>query len=56
MSAEGTGLQYESVLFCEEVTTIDAEFLEDGPRGRVGPDILEAVVIAVRRALGDFSV
>ena len=52
--AESTGLAYDSVLFCEELTTLDNDFLEDGPRGRVGTDLLEAVVVAVRRALGDF--
>ncbi len=53
--AEGTGLQYDSVLFCEELTTIDRDFLDDGPRGRVEPNLLDAVAIAVRRALGDFA-
>ncbi len=52
--AEGTGLRYESVLFCEELTTIDGEFLDEGPIGRVTEELLEAVVVAVRRALGDF--
>jgi mRNA interferase MazF len=51
-----TGLHYDSVLFCEELTTIDKTFLEDGPRGRVSPDLLDQVIVAVRRALGDFSV
>ena len=55
ISAEGTGLRYDSVLFCEELTTIDKTFLEDGPRGRVAPELLDQVVLAVRRALGDFS-
>jgi len=54
--AEGTGLRYDSVLFCEELTTLDKGFLEeDGPRGRVPAPLLEQVVLAVRRALGDFS-
>lgn len=53
--AEGTGLPYDSVLFCEELTTIDQTFLEDGPHGRVEPALLDAVVIAVRKALGDFA-
>jgi hypothetical protein len=45
------------VLFCEELTTIDKEFLEDtGPRGRVAAALLDQVVLAVRCALGDFSV
>lgn len=53
--AEGTGLQHDSVLFCEELTTLDTELLEDGPRGRASPELLDAVVIAARRALGDFT-
>ena len=53
--AEGAGLRYESVLFCEELTTVDKSFLEDGPRGRVAPGLLDQVVLAVRRALGDLS-
>jgi mRNA-degrading endonuclease toxin of MazEF toxin-antitoxin module len=52
---EGTGLRYPSVLFCEELTTLDKIFLEDGPRGRVSAELLDRVVLAVRRALGDFS-
>jgi len=54
--AEGTGLGYDSVLFCEELTTVDNDFLADRPRGRVSTELLEAVVIAMRRALGDFAV
>jgi mRNA-degrading endonuclease toxin of MazEF toxin-antitoxin module len=54
--AAGTGLHYDSVLFCEELTTLDKEFLEDdGPRGSVTAELLDRVVVAVRRALGDFS-
>jgi mRNA interferase MazF len=53
--AAGTGLRYDSVLFCEELTTIDKSFLQGGPRGHVSQHLLEQVVIAVRRALGDFS-
>jgi mRNA-degrading endonuclease toxin of MazEF toxin-antitoxin module len=55
--AEGSGLHHDSVLFCEELTTLDKAFLEleDGPRGRVTAELLDEVVLAVRRALGDFS-
>jgi mRNA-degrading endonuclease toxin of MazEF toxin-antitoxin module len=54
--AARTGLRHESVLFCEEPATIDTDFLaDDGPRGRVGPELLARVVVAVRRALGDLS-
>jgi len=54
--ATGSGLRYDSVLFCEELTTIDKAFLEQGSRGRVSQDLLDQVIIAVRRSLGDFSV
>lgn len=48
------GIKRESVLFCEELTTIDREFLSRGPWGpRVGADVLDAVVRAVRRAIGE---
>ena len=53
--AEGTGLHHNSVLFCEELTTLDDDFLENGPRGRVSRELLNEVVIAVRRAIGDLS-
>jgi len=53
--AEGTGLRYDSVLFCEELTTVDKAFLAEGPRGRATPRLLDQVVLAVRRAVGDFS-
>jgi mRNA-degrading endonuclease toxin of MazEF toxin-antitoxin module len=54
--AAGSGLRYDSVLFCEELTTIDKAFLAEGPRGRVSHSLLRQVVVAVRRAIGDFSV
>ena len=48
------GLRRQSVAFCEEITTIDREFLTRGPLGRsVDPAIVQAVVRAVRRALGE---
>lgn len=48
------GIRRESVLFCEEVTTIHRDFLARGPWGaRVEQDLLRRVVRAVRRALGD---
>jgi mRNA interferase MazF len=53
--AAGSGLRYDSVLFCEELTTIDKAFLEEGPRGRASQDLVDQVVIAVRRALGDYA-
>jgi mRNA-degrading endonuclease toxin of MazEF toxin-antitoxin module len=55
--ADGTGLRQAGVLFCEELTTIDKPLFEPevGPRGHVHAALLEAVVLAVRRALGDMS-
>jgi len=54
----GTGrLPHDSVLFCEEIATIDWDFLEDGPLGPPMPEaVLEEVIRAVRRALGDVVV
>lgn len=48
------GVKRDSVLFCEELTTLDREFLGGDPWGPpVGPDLLAAVVRAVRRAIGE---
>ncbi len=48
------GIKKDSVLFCEELTTLDRDFLGRGPWGPpVEPDMLAAVVRAVRRALGE---
>ena len=48
------GLRHKSMLFCEEVTTIDQDFLAGGPLGPLVPDpILHQVIRAVRRALGE---
>ena len=53
--AKGTGgLDHDSVLLCEEVSTIAREFLDRGPLGQPVPDsLLARVVRAVRRAVGD---
>jgi hypothetical protein len=41
------------VLFCEEVTTIDRDFLRDGPLGTpVSGAVLERVVAAILIAVG----
>jgi mRNA interferase MazF len=54
LPARAGGLRSPGVLFCEEITTIDREFLFRGPMGpRLSRSILEAVLRAVRRALGD---
>lgn len=51
------GIRRDSMLFCEEITTLDRDFLARGPWGRtVDPEILSAVLRAVRRALGDVVV
>ena len=48
------GLRSPGVLFCEEITTIDRDYLYRGPLGpRLSRHILDAVLRAVRRALGD---
>lgn len=48
------GIDHQSVLFCEEVTTLDYEFLADGPLGELVPAaVLARVVRAVRRAVGE---
>lgn len=51
------GLNHDSLLFCEEITTVDMESLEDGPMGeRVPESLLQRVVRAVRIAMGDIPV
>jgi len=48
------GIRRDSVLFCEEITTIHRQYLERGPwNGLVDDDTLAACVRAVRRALGE---
>jgi len=52
--ANSGGLPHDSVLFCEEVTTIDKDFFQRGPLGpRVEPGTVAAVVRAIRRAIGE---
>lgn len=48
------GIAHDSVLFCEEVTTIDIDFLEEGPLGdKVSDSVLRQVVRGIRIAAGD---
>jgi len=48
------GIKKDSVLFCEELTTLDRDFLGRGPWGSpVEADVLRAVVRAIRRAVGE---
>ena len=54
LPAGAGGLRRPGVLFCEEITTIDRDFLSRGPLGpQLSSQVLNAVVRAVRRALGD---
>ena len=54
LAAGEGGIDHESVLYCEEITTIDRDFLRRGPFGpRVRISVLDAVLRAVRRALGE---
>jgi mRNA-degrading endonuclease toxin of MazEF toxin-antitoxin module len=51
------GLRRPGVLFCEEIATIDRDFLVRGPLGGQLPErLLRQIVFAVRRALGDLVV
>jgi len=48
------GLRKDGVLFCEELTTLDRDFLSRGPWGPAVPGtVLIAVMRAMRRALGE---
>jgi mRNA-degrading endonuclease toxin of MazEF toxin-antitoxin module len=47
-------LRRDSIVFCEEISTIDRTFFRRGPWGeRVTADVMDQVIRAVRRALGD---
>jgi len=46
------GLAHDSVLFCEEITTIDRDYLDTGPLGPLVPEsLLAQVLLAVHHAL-----
>lgn len=48
------GLHHDSVIFCEEITTLNTELLAEGPLGDPVPEpLLRRVVRAVRIAIGD---
>lgn len=54
LPAGAGGLRNDSVMFCEEVTTIDRDFLNRGPLGpRLAGELMEAIVRAIRRAIGE---
>ncbi len=48
------GLPHASVLYCEEITTIDRDFLHRGPLGsRLNATAMDAVVRGIRRTVGE---
>jgi mRNA interferase MazF len=48
------GLPHDSVLFCEEVASLNKRFVLDGPLGLpVSPSLLGRVNRAIQRALGE---
>jgi mRNA-degrading endonuclease toxin of MazEF toxin-antitoxin module len=50
------GIGHDSMLFCDEICSLDEEFLafERGPLGgQVDRDMLAGVVLKIRRAVGD---
>jgi len=53
LPAGAGGLRHDSVVFCEEITTIDRDFLARGPVGVLAPNLIDAVVRGVRRAIGE---
>lgn len=53
LAAAASGLRHDSVIFCEEITTIDRDFLSRGPIGQLSPELMEAVVRGMRRAIGE---
>jgi len=53
------GITRPSLAFCEEITTINREFLDmdQGPAGRLVPErLLDELVRGVRRAIGEIVV
>ena len=54
LPAGAGGLDHESVVFCEEVSTIDRDFLRRGPLGqRLEESAMDPVVRGIRRAVGE---
>lgn len=52
LPAERGGVHHDSVLFCDEITTIEHDFLASGPLGPPVPhDVVEAVVRAIHHAI-----
>lgn len=54
LPAGSGGIAREGVLFCEEITTIDRDFLRRGPLGLpVDDEVLDRTCRAIRRAIGE---
>lgn len=53
LPARSGGLRRNSVVFCEEITTIDRDFLARGPVGSLSPKLMEAILRSIRRAIGE---
>ena len=54
MRAGMGGILHDSIIFCEEITTVHNDFVIDGPLGALVSDgILQRIIRAVRRALGE---
>ncbi len=54
LPARTSALDHDSVILCEEITTIDRDFLKQGPIGRkLNAGTVDAIVRAIRRAVGE---
>lgn len=54
LSAGMGGLDHDSVVFCDEITTLHHRFMGERPLGpRLPGRVLEHVVYAIRRAVGE---
>lgn len=54
LPAGSGGIARDGILFCEEITTIDRDFLRRGPLGPpVDAGILDQTCRAIRRAIGE---
>jgi mRNA-degrading endonuclease toxin of MazEF toxin-antitoxin module len=53
LPAGSGGLRHSGVAYCEEITTIDGDFLARGPVGALTPKLVAAIVRGVRRAIGE---
>jgi len=54
LPAGSGGIRHGGVLFCEEITTIDRDFLRRGPLGPpIEAPLLEQVCRGIRRAVGE---